>query len=80
MDEIGYLVLVDTDYKADSGSAIAGVGGGTKSFTFRSIRSGTVNVTFSYTKPDGFDKIVATEYIYTFEIADDGTITIVNIQ
>ncbi len=80
MDEIGYLMLVDTSYKPDSGSAIAGVGGGTKSFTFRSIRSGTVNITFRYTKLEGFNKIVATEYIYTFDIAEDGTVTIVNIQ
>lgn len=80
MDKIGYLTLVDTDYKSDSGSAIMGKGGGTKTFTFRAIRSGTVNITFQYTKLEGFSKIVATEYVYTYYIADDGTISLVNIQ
>lgn len=80
MDKVGYIMLVDTDYKSDTGSAIPGKGGGTKTFTFKSIRSGTVNITFQYTKLDGFSKIVATEYIYTYYIDSDGTITLVNIQ
>lgn len=80
MDNSGYMMLVSTDYKSDSGSAIPGKGGGTKTFTFRSIRSGTVNITFSYTKTEGFEKIVATEYVYTYYIDNDGNITLVNIQ
>ncbi|MBQ8210703.1 MAG: protease inhibitor I42 family protein [Clostridia bacterium] len=80
MDELGYLTLVSTDYNADSGSAITGKGGGTKTFTFRAIRSGTVNITFQYTKIEGFSKTVATEYVYTYDIAEDGTISLRSIQ
>ena len=79
-DEIGYMTLVSTDYTADPGSAITGKGGGTQTFTFRSIRSGTVNITFRYVKQEGLEKIVASEYVYTYDIADDGTITLVSIQ
>lgn len=80
MDKAGYLMLVGTDYKPDTGSAIPGKGGGTKTFTFRAIRSGTVNITFSYTKTEGFDKVTATEYVYTYYIDKNGNITLVNIQ
>lgn len=79
-DQIGYLMLVGTDYKSDSDSAIMGKGGGTKTFTFRAIRSGTVNITFRYVKLEGFSKIVATEYVYTYDIAEDGTVTLRCIQ
>lgn len=80
MDKIGVMTLVDTDYSSDSGSILTGKGGGTKTFTFRSIQSGTVNITFRYIKYEGFEKIIATEYIYTYDVAENGTISLRCIQ
>ncbi len=80
MDKIGYLTLTETNYTSDSGSILKGKGGGTQTFTFISIRSGTVSITFRYVKYDGFEKIIASEYIYTYDIAEDGTVSLRSIQ
>ena len=77
-DEQGILILNDTRYTPDTASAVAGKGGGTRSFTFRSINSGTVNVTFEYVKQSGNSRDVVSRYVYSYMV-DDGEIILLNV-
>lgn len=80
MDKAGVLAYSESHYTPDSSSALSGKGGGTKHFTFRAVAPGTVNITFRYYKYDNFEKVVASQYIYTYIVDDDGTINLKNIQ
>ena len=75
-DKDGILLLSGTHYVPDT-SAIFSGGGGKQKYTFREIGSGTVNITFEYVKI-GSDE-VASKYVYTYNVADDGTITLINV-
>lgn len=79
-DKSGILTLSETHYSADPFSMLTSGGGGTRSFTFRAIGSGTVRVTFQYVKFIGLEKSVASRYIYTYSVATDGTISLYSIQ
>lgn len=80
MDTSGVLSYSESHYTPDSGSALTGKGGGTQHYTFRAVGEGTVNITFSYYKYDNLKKVVASQYVYTYTVAQDGTITLKSIQ
>ena len=77
VDEAGVLALSSSRYKPDT-SALFSDGGGTQTFTFREIGAGTVNITFEYTQA-GTGK-VASRYVYTYDVSEDGKITLLNIS
>lgn len=79
-DNSGVLALTDTHYTPDAANILSGKGGGTRSFTFCSLNSGSVRVTFKYVKIIGTERIVASQYIYTYDVAQDGTISLRSIQ
>lgn len=79
-DETGILTVEDTYYTPDDASIVAGKGGGTQHFTFRALDIGTVNVTFQYVRYNGYDRVVASEYIYTFDVDISGTISLLEIR
>lgn len=80
MDKAGVLSYSKSHYTPDSDSALTGKGGGTQNYTFRAIGTGTVNITFSYYKYENGKKVVSSQYIYTYTVAEDGTITLKSIQ
>lgn len=80
MDKDGILSYSESHYSPDSGSALTGKGGGTQHYTFKVKGPGTVNITFRYYKYENAKKVVSSQYIYTYVVADDGTITLKNIQ
>lgn len=75
-DKDGILILSGTHYVPDM-SAIFSGGGGKQKYTFREIGEGTVNITFKYVKIGSGE--VASKYVYTYHVADDGTITLINV-
>ena len=79
-DKSGVLALNDSYYTPDPGSILTGRGGGTRHFIFKSVGSGTVRVTFEYVKEIGTERTVASRYIYTYNVATDGTISLYSIQ
>ena len=79
-DKSGIMILSDTHYSPDSASILSGKGGGTRYFTFRSLDSGTVRITFEYVKYEGNQRIVASDYIYTYNVDDYGVITLYSIE
>ncbi len=76
-DEYGVLMLANSHYLPDT-SAIFSGGGGTQKFTFREIGEGTVNITFEYTQVG--TKNVASRYVYTYQVDEDGEITLLNVE
>lgn len=80
LDTYGVLSLTETHYAPDSASILAGKGGGIRSFTFRAVGSGTVNITFQYVKVIGLERVVASRYIYTYTVGTDGKISLYSIQ
>lgn len=80
MDTSGVLSYSESHYTPDSGSATTGKGGGTKYYTFKAVGEGTVNITFSYYKYDNFKKVVVSQYVYTYEVGNNRTITLKSIQ
>ncbi len=79
-DETGILAQVESHYTPDPDSIINGKGGGTKIFTFRSLNSGTVNITFEYVTYSQDEKIVASKYIYTYTVDDNGKISLQDVK
>ncbi len=75
-DKDGILILSGTHYVPDTAAIFSG--GGKQKYTFREIGEGTVNITFKYIKI-GSDE-VASKYVYTYHVADDGTITLLNVK
>ncbi len=80
MDKSGVLSYSESHYTPDSGSAMSGKGGGTKYYTFKAVGEGTVNITFNYYKYENLKKVIVSQYVYTYTVADDGTITLKSIQ
>ena len=80
MDKSGILSYSDSHYTPDSGSVLSGKGGGTKYYTFKAIGTGTVNITFRYYRYEKTEKIVASQYVYTYIVDKDGVITLKNLQ
>lgn len=80
MDHSGILSYSGSYYSPDSSSVLSGKGGGTKYYTFNAIGTGTVNITFRYCKYENSEKIIASQYIYTYVVSDDGEISLKNIQ
>lgn len=80
MDRAGVMTLVETHYYSDPFSMLTSGGGGTRSFTFRAVGSGTVRITFRYVKITGLEKVTASQYIYTYNVGTDGTISLYSIQ
>ena len=76
VDEAGVLALSSSSYTPDT-SALFSDGGGTQTFVFREIGAGTVNITFEYTQAG--TGVVASRYVYTYEVSANGKITLVNI-
>ena len=79
-DKSGILVMNDSYYKPDTASILTGRGGGTRYFVLKSTGSGTVRVTFEYVKNINSQRIVASRYIYTYNVATDGKISLYSIQ
>ena len=76
-DKKGVLTLSDSYYMPDS-SAILSNGGGTQTFTFRAVGTGTVNITFNY--KENISENIASTYIYTYSVDESGEITLIDIQ
>lgn len=76
-DDTGILILSKSYYVPDYSAILSG-GGGTQTFEFNAVSSGTVNVTFKYTSK--IDSTVASEYVYTYIVDEAGNITLHSIQ
>lgn len=76
MDKTGVLSFAKNTYTPDSSAILSG-GGGTQEFTFRAVNEGTVNITFEYV--NNLNKSVASRYVYTYTVTDDGTILLKGI-
>lgn len=79
-DEEGILVMTDSYYTPDASTIFTGKGGGTKTFTFKAISSGTVKVRFDYVKIIDGEKITASGYTYVFNVDENGLITNACVQ
>lgn len=79
-DQSGIITLNETHYTPDTDSILSGKGGGTRYFTFRALDSGNVRVTFEYVKYTDNQRIVASDYIYTYIVDDFGGITLHSIE
>ena len=80
IDNDDVLSFSGSHYQPDSGSALSGTGGGTKYFTFKAVAPGTANVTFRYYKYENSEKVITSQYIYTYTVEENGNITLENIQ
>lgn len=79
-DKSGILTLNDSRYSPDTASILSGKGGGTRYYTFRALDSGTVKITFEYVKYSGNQRIVASDYIYTYIVDDYSGIALYSIE
>jgi len=79
-DQSGIMTLHDSRYSPDTDSILTGKGGGTRYFTFRALDSGTVQITFEYVKYSGNQRVVASDYIYTYIVDDYGGIALFSIE
>lgn len=71
-DNEGVLAFSSSRYKPDTSDLFSG--GGNQCFTFREIGAGTVNITFEYIHPVTGN--VASRYVYTYEVSENGKITL----
>ncbi len=79
-NQSGIMTLNDTHYSPDTASILSGKGGGTRYFTFRALDSGTVKITFEYVKYSDNQRVVASDYIYTYIVDDYGGIALYSIE
>lgn len=77
MDKSGVLSFSKSAYTPDSSSILSG-GGGTQKYTFRAVDSGTVKITFRYV--NNIDGDIASTYVYTYTVTDDGEIILKSIE
>ncbi|MBR5234091.1 MAG: protease inhibitor I42 family protein [Clostridia bacterium] len=79
-DQSGIMTLNDTHYSPDTASILSGKGGGSRYFTFRALDSGTVHITFEYVKYTGNQRIVASDYVYTYIVDNYGGIALYSVE
>ena len=79
-DKSGILTVSDSYYTPDPASILTGRGGGKTHFVLKSLGSGTVRVTFEYVKKTVSERIVASTYVYTYNVSTDGIISLYSIQ
>lgn len=80
MDNEDILTFSESHYTPDKDSALSGKGGGTQHFTFKSKNEGTVSITFRYYKYDNGEKVVISQYIYSYSVNKNGEITLNSVK
>ena len=79
-DNEGILIMTETKYTPDAATVLQGRGGGTRTFKFRAVDSGTVRIKFNYVKTVAGKKQSVSQYIYTYDVDKDKKITLCSVQ
>lgn len=79
-DNDGILIMTESKYTPDAATVLQGRGGGTRTFKFRAVDSGTVRIKFNYVKTVGGKKQSVSQYIYTYDVDRDKKITLCSVQ
>lgn len=79
-DNDGILIMTESRYTPDAATVLQGRGGGTRTFKFRAVDSGTVRIKFNYVKTVGGKKQSVSQYIYTYDVDRDKKITLCSVQ